>query len=628
MTSRKLPLRETVPRFSLLAPPLGLTALAAWLLVLMEWLFFVTKPSFLSSMTWSDRLIALSAGASVPLIFGLLSLVVCAFLSLSFGIKKGRKEIFFFLSTGVPAVLLSTTILLAIDNFTNTVLLFGIRDAHGMVRFAYATGLLLILAICWRCLWFSSRSSWWINNGYLTFGCLASLSLIGALVGHTTVPGQLARITSELRSTPKMPNVLIIGSDGIEARHLSLYGYSSETTPFLEDFSQNAIVAYNAFTNAAHTGASLVSMLTGKLPTETRLIYPPDVLSGYHSYQSLPALLRARGYRCFQSSLRYYADAVDLNLRAAFDYANGRTIERFSGRLADLVGHPPTLLVQFSWQRVTERVHHILGIREIIDPYKEVMKLDGAYGVSDEQRIRDFLDFVDRSESNAPFFAQIHLMGTHGARFYPPERFFSENMTQDEDWMTAFYDDSILWFDTLLGRLMGELEARGISEETLVVIYSDHGMRYKTDSRLPLIIRVPGGARVHRIKTNVQNLDIPSTILSLLGIEAPGWMEGVSLLEAEPEPCRNIFSAIVNSRIMVHRDNYWKTLPEPPFYSLGSVGLIVCDTYFRYDVIEDEIEVRRIRDYVGSCGGCSMATEDARRLILTHLVESGYSQEE
>ena len=96
--------------------------------------------------------------------------------------------------------------------------------------------------------------------------------------------------------------------------------------------------------------------------------------------------------------------------------------------------------------------------------------------------------------------------------------------------MTDFYDDSILTFDHYLGEVLNALEQTGKINNTILVIYSDHPMRYNARHRVPLVIHFPNDEFAGRIETNVQNLDIAPTILDYLGVNQPTWMVGKSLL--------------------------------------------------------------------------------------------------
>ena len=181
----------------------------------------------------------------------------------------------------------------------------------------------------------------------------------------------------------------------------------------------------------------------------------------------------------------------------------------------------------------------ITFIREMSNPYLEVTGEQLPSG--DQYRVRKLINTL--KESEGPLFVHMHLMGTHGDRFPIKQQVFSTGQLQEYPWMTDFYDDSVLQFDEYVGEVVSELSKLGILEDTIIVIYSDHGQHYFTDQRVPLLLRFPNGDYAGRIRNNVQNLDIAPTILEYLGQPVPGWMEGRSLLAGEPDTLRPIFSA-------------------------------------------------------------------------------------
>ena len=68
----------------------------------------------------------------------------------------------------------------------------------------------------------------------------------------------------------ELPNILILSSDGINNRNTSAFGYERETTPFIKALREKTLVSTNHFSNSAFTGASVISLLTGKLPATTQ----------------------------------------------------------------------------------------------------------------------------------------------------------------------------------------------------------------------------------------------------------------------------------------------------------------------------------------------------------------------
>jgi len=98
----------------------------------------------------------------------------------------------------------------------------------------------------------------------------------------------------------------------------------------------------------------------------------------------------------------------------------------------------------------------------------------------------------------------------------------------------AVYWGYVTMMDALVGRLLGALEEDGVLDDTLVIFMSDHGemlgshglwhkmMPYEECLRVPLLMRLPGrigpGIRSQAVTSLI---DVPATILSLIGEQAP-----------------------------------------------------------------------------------------------------------
>jgi hypothetical protein len=124
-------------------------------------------------------------------------------------------------------------------------------------------------------------------------------------------------------------------------------------------------------------------------------------------------------------------------------------------------------------------------------------------------------------------------MDTHGLKFFPSVRNFSADMVQNEYWMTPFYLDSVAEFDRRLAELFAHLADVDVLDSMLVIIFSDHPQKWKTDLRVPLLIRFPDATMTGDYRHNVQLLDLAPTIIDWLGGTPPEWMQGMSLLEVD-----------------------------------------------------------------------------------------------
>ncbi|MGD9020831.1 MAG: sulfatase-like hydrolase/transferase, partial [Lysobacterales bacterium] len=440
-------MREPTGQFPVVCPTLILCALAGALLGAMEWLFFATKPSFLMVFSAGQQLMSLLGAVGA---LGLLLLVAGAMLlTLASVFPAHRAGLRMLAASVVPAAAFTVLGLLLADNFTNTLFGFGSEKSHGLARLCYMA---LVLGCCAMLLVFCRR---WIKGlssagpGHLAAAVVILCLCLAANVIVARGPAYPSGAGAARVGESTAYNVLVIGSDGVNAHNLSLYGYDRETSPFLEKLAGESLLALNAFTNSAHTSGMIASLLTGKLPIESGVIYSPDRLHGRHAYQSVPALLRGQyGYRTFQASFPKYADALDMNMKNAFDVVNGRA--GVDGAMAvfgaAMLGDQTCLLLGATGERVVSRLLHVFYFQDAHDVYAEVTgEASGAPQITDDQRLSGLLDFIDSDDG--PFFAHVHLMGTHGPYFRPEIRKFSARQEQNAEFMPDFYDDAILGFD-------------------------------------------------------------------------------------------------------------------------------------------------------------------------------------
>jgi arylsulfatase A-like enzyme len=94
---------------------------------------------------------------------------------------------------------------------------------------------------------------------------------------------------------------------------------------------------------------------------------------------------------------------------------------------------------------------------------------------------------------------------------------------------------NIVAMDRQVGEVLGQLEADGLLDNTIIFWYSDHGgplprqkrLLYDSGMRLPMIIRFPDGWRAGTVDDQlVSFVDFLSTALSLAGIEPPDYVDG------------------------------------------------------------------------------------------------------
>jgi len=573
----------------------------------MEWLFFATKESQISSLTLirSITVLLVTACTLTVILF-----VILLLLSLPAILLKNQKLTRL---TSLPAALVLTiTSLILLDNFTYTVFKFGVGTSSGIVRAVYGLGFIAASIYYFP---FIQKKSETQNKftSYLAIGLLA-LSFAFTLplvIGNLKARAQIKPET--ISSTGKLPNIIIIGGDGLTARYLSAYGAQEQTTPFLNELVKTSLVADNAFPNATSTTASTTSMLTGKEAVKVRVYRYPDILNGEDSYQHLPGILKQYGYQTVEIGTPHYVDAHQVNLLNGFDVVNDQAsdLPGLTPIRAVLGNSSAMFFIQTILDRASERVMHIFYIKTMKNPIVEVDNPEAR--TSDDDRVQQIIDLID-SPSDQPFFAFTHLMDTHGPYFSYKEQIYSHGEIQDK-WNVSAYRDAIRSYDEHVKTIYDHLVETDQIDNTILVIYTDHGFLYKINERVPIIIRFPQEQYSGDIQSNVQVIDVSPTLLDYLGIPTPEWMDGMSLLKDEPAPTRLIFSTAASSPPKLN----------PPFRSLRLIQVISCQNWYTLSLRDDVFKSGTISQHTSSCDESQLpSNEDIRTKILEYLDVNGY----
>ncbi|MBV6394631.1 MAG: hypothetical protein HFACDABA_00197 [Anaerolineales bacterium] len=582
---------------------LATTILNAFFYAAMEWVFFVTKPSALSLLSLAEKIRVLFAACGMIALAGMLLLAILCLPAL---LTKNEKLVP--LACLAPAFLLSVNALILFDNFTYTVFKFGIATSENLWRIPYLVGFILFLAWMTRRTHLSARKK---TASLPALGLLAvSLTFILPLAFSR---GASASVNADSDSPAQSyPNIIILGGDGLSASYLSVYGFSKGTTPFLEQLAEESLLAQNAFVNASSTTASTTSMLTGRYPMDTQVFRYPDVLTGADSFMHLPAILKAHGYETVEIGAPSYVDAGKLNLLGGFDVVNNRTANQPAEKilLALLGNTPSTQFLVTVIDRAEERLLHIFFLREMSDPIKQVT--DPKSRMTDEQRVQQIADLLASRER--PLFIFAHFMDTHGPHFSSSQRVFSTGES-DEEWDKARYEDALLSFDGSVEKIYRHLQESGQLENTILVVYTDHGFLYSVTARVPLLIRFPDQAHAGIRSNNLQVIDVPVTLLDYLGIEKPEWMSGLSFLDFEPPKMREIVSIVAGSPKKIN----------PPFFQIKSVTFIVCHKFYSLNAQENKFVSGNIAGHTARCEPQLMPlNEEIRAEMIAYLERYGY----
>jgi arylsulfatase A-like enzyme len=133
------------------------------------------------------------------------------------------------------------------------------------------------------------------------------------------------------------------------------------------------------------------------------------------------------------------------------------------------------------------------------------------------------------------------------------------------------YYASVSYIDAQIGRLLNALDELGLSDNTIVVLWGDHGWKlgehnswakmtnYEIDTRTPFIIRVArGNGKGQQINRMVEFVDIYPTLCELAGLPIPDHLQGVSSVPLIDNPNRPWKKAVFSQFL---REGIW-TAPD------------------------------------------------------------------
>jgi len=187
------------------------------------------------------------------------------------------------------------------------------------------------------------------------------------------------------------------------------------------------------------------------------------------------------------------------------------------------------------------------------------------------------------------------------------------------DIQSEFLDDAIRDFDSRVAQIYAALEQAGKLESTILVVTTDHPMQYKSTLRIPLLMRLPGTSATGEVAENVQRLDLAPTILSLLKIPVPAWMEGQDLLQDIP-PDRMIVTTSTRAA-RVGEEGQWIHPGSRPFGPHHLITVLYCNRYFVFQFPLKLLVSEKIKGTTSPCmAGSDSTTVDAVTQRLQRLL--------
>ena len=345
-------------------------------------------------------------------------------------------------------------------------------------------------------------------------GSAASVVLPHALLGVNPAVANLQSETSGNQT--KRPNILWISTEDISP-DLGCYGDNYAVTPNIDGLAARGIRFNNVFSHSGVCAPTRSGIITGMYPTSIGTHHmrcqgvPPAYVKCFSEY------LRAAGYYCTNNSKTDYQFAAP---SSAWDENSREAHWRNRGK-----DQPFFAVFNFTTTHESQIRNRSKGMLERLASLKPHEKHDPAKAV------------------------------------LPP--YYPDTPAVRKDW--AQYYDIITLMDKQLDDVLKQLEDDGLTEDTIVWFWGDHGRGlprakrwiYDSGLRIPLIIHVPEKWRKLAMPENpdvikpgavnddlIAFVDFAPTMLSLTGIKIPEHIQGRAFMgNQKAKPREYIFAA-------------------------------------------------------------------------------------
>ena len=373
----------------------------------------------------------------------------------------------------------------------------------------------------------------------------------------------LALTTATLHAAP--PNILLILSDDQSWNDYSFMGHNQIKTPHLDKLAAESLTYTRGYVPAPLCRPSLASLFTGLYPHQHGIT--GNDLNGPNG----------------KKASRKNPEGAKLHQQLYDQF------KQCKGLASELTKKGYLSLQTGKWWESTPQSSGFTHAMTHADPKRGGRHGDAGLIVSRKgiDDVRAFLN--DAKAAKKPFFIW-HAPFLPHTPHNPPKELFEKYKTKVDSASVARYYAMVDWFDQTCGELLGELDKRGLSENTIVIYVTDNGWIQNPNGggyaplskqdvheggvRTPIMIKWKGQITPLMDKiTPVSSIDIPPTILKLAGSDVPKAMTGIDLRDTAALKKRNtVFgadhshnivgvdkrAANLESRYIVHGD--WKLI--------------------------------------------------------------------
>lgn len=402
---------------------------------------------------------------------------------------------------------------------------------------------------------------------------------------HVLVATAMA-VGSSTALAAEKPNVLFIAIDDLRPE-LGCYGSPQVKTPNIDKLASQGMRFDRAYCQVPICMGSRASMLTGILPTANRFVGDCRADVDAPNAATLPETFKKAGYTTISNGKIFHnkADAADRSWSEPPWFSGGghsksndpetarRLSEKQRGRIWESADVPDDAYPD--GQTAQKTIQDLQRLKQAGQPFFLACGFIRPH--LPFYAPKKYWDLYDREKIQIadnryrPKDSPVELKGSGEYKSYHP----GDLRDGTEDWhrmMRHGYQACASYADKLTGDVLAELNRLGLADNTIVVIWGDHGWhlgehnfwgKHNTlhlATRVPLIIRVPG-KNAGSTKALVETIDLFPTLCALAGIAVPETVHGRSLtglLDNPEQRHREVaYSRFVNAdAVITERFNY------------------------------------------------------------------------
>lgn len=389
------------------------------------------------------------------------------------------------------------------------------------------------------------------------------------------VAGVLFSLSSATEDSKEKKNILVFFMDDLRPE-LGCYGVEYIKTPSIDRLANEGVLFERAYCQQAICGPSRVSMMAGKYPDRLGIqdLWSP-LRKNIPDAMSMPRYFKEAGYKTLSYGKVYHHHSDDrenwteLPDKPGQKYADPEVVQSILERreIANQRGMSTREQFEFTAGPATEAADVddavyqdgavALQAIEALRTYKDepfFMCVGFAKPHLPFTAPKKYWDLYDRElfavpdrtlPQDAPDIAFTNWGELRAYQGIPKEGFLSDELTME---LRHGYAAGVSYSDAQVGKVMAELERLGLREDTIVVLWGDHGYKlgehgqwckhtdFELDTRVPFIVSAPGFVQGKRSNSLVEIIDIFPTLAKLTGGEVPDILDGRSLEPVLSDP--------------------------------------------------------------------------------------------